>query len=226
MTKTIPATFLEKLVRWLDPKLERFREKKPEPVVEEPVYTPNTLEDFISVVRRTPASILSKTDKACLASAISFRERRVDSIMLPREKITFVHEHDFMGPLMLDKLYKSGFSHFPVLSTDGRQIVGIIHTEMLNSLEIKKSDRAANFTDKTVYYLRADYTLEQAMSTFLRTNSFFFIVINAAGQVVGLLTYRMLVTHLLGYEPQDDFASDSNLMAVMKRKPKTNDLSS
>ena len=149
---------------------------------------------------------------------MSFPERKVAEIMMPKSEITFVYEHDFLGPLMLDKLYQSGSSHFPVLSSDGHQVIGLIHTDQLNSLEIKNTDRATNYLDKKVYYLRADYSLEQAMAAFLRTNCFFFLVVDRNGQIVGLLTYQMLIAYILGYVPHDNFEEDTSIAAIMKRE--------
>ena len=210
--------FMKKLVKNLDPKLEKFRKSDNEENDDAlPTYSPKTLEAFLQIIKNTPFSVLSKEDRSVIASAISFRDRKVGSIMLPKNKITFVFEHDFLGPLMLDRLYKSGYSRFPVLSSDGRRVIGVIETKKLNSLEIRANDRASSYMNDKVYYLRDDYTLEQAFAAFLRTNSFFYIVINDQGQVVGLLTYKMLVTQLLGYEPKDDFEGDSNLAAVMRR---------
>lgn len=205
----------KKIVKWVDPKLEKFRE----PVEPEtpPPYVPQSLEDLIGVLQRAPQNILSGKQRALIAACMSFGDRKVSDIMMPRAEITFVYEHDFLGPLMLDKLYQSGSSHFPVLSSDGHQVIGLIHTDQLNSLEIKNTDRASNYVDKKVYYLRADYSLEQAMAAFLRTNCFFFLVIDKSGQLVGLLTYKMLVAYLLGYVPQDDFCDDTSIAAVTKR---------
>ena len=239
-------SLLQRFIAWLDPKLDRFRapenrigensiarnrtadqraaqgsvEKSHSPIP--PSYSPKTLKEFLAVVKRTPLSVLSAEDRATMASAISFRERRVSDIMLPRGKITFVHEHDFMGPLTLDRLYQSGQTHFPVLSKDGKQLIGVIHTSALNSLDVKSSaaDRASKYVDPTIYYLRDDYTLEQALATFLRTNSFFYMVINRSGHTVGLLSYETLTTHLLGYEPKDDFSDDTSISAVMNRPPR------
>lgn len=207
--------FLRKFVKWVDPKLEKYREPVPEPEPEP--YLPKTLEDFMWFLRKTPLEVLGKEERATIASAISFRERRVSGVMIPKEQVVFVHEHDFLGPLMLDKLYKSGQAHFPVLSADGRTVSGVIHTEALNSLEVKATERAANYVDKNVCFVREDYTLEQAMAAFVRTNSFFFVVINKTGAMVGLLTYQLLVENLLGYLPKDNFEEDRSITAVMKR---------
>ena len=56
------------------------------------------------------------------------------------------------------------------------------------------------------------------MEAFLRTNSFFFVVIDKTGAMVGLLTYKLLVEHLLGYLPDDGFNDDSSISAVIKRQ--------
>ncbi|MDO5480914.1 MAG: CBS domain-containing protein [Candidatus Saccharibacteria bacterium] len=182
-------------------------------------FTPKTLREFLELIKRTPLEVLSVEDRATLASALSFHDRTVGSIMLPKSKITFVGVEEFMGPLTLDRLYKSGQTHFPVTSEDKKQLVGIIHTSALNSLDIKsaENDRAEKYVDPTIYYLRDDYTLEQAMAAFLRTNSFIYIVIDKTGKIVGLLTYQMIVINLLGYKPVDKFDEDTSILAVMKR---------
>lgn len=210
------SKFMKKLTKWVDPVLEKYRE----PVIpeEQPPYVVKDLNDLIGVLKRAPKEVLSGKQRALIASSMSFSEREVSEIMMPRSEITFVYEHDFLGPLMLDKLYQSGSSHFPVLSSDGHQVIGLIHTDQLNSLEIKNTDRATKYLDKTVYYLRADYSLEQAMAAFLRTNCFFFLVIDKNGQIVGLLTYQMLINYLLGHVPYDDFEEDTSISAVMKRE--------
>jgi len=210
------SKFMKKLTKWVDPVLEKYRE----PVIpeEQPPYVVKDVNDLIGVLKRAPKEVLSGKQRALIASSMSFSERKVSEIMMPRSEITFVYEHDFLGPLMLDKLYQSGSSHFPVLSSDGHQVIGLIHTDQLNSLEIKNTDRATKYLDKTVYYLRADYSLEQAMAAFLRTNCFFFLVIDKNGQIVGLLTYQMLIDYLLGHVPHDDFEEDTSISAVMKRE--------
>jgi magnesium and cobalt transporter len=201
------------LAKVLGPKLDKYRTIEPE--VPE-IYLPETEEDLVWVLKKVPETVLSKEDRDKIMMAMSFSHKKVRDIMLPRGEITFVHVNDFMGPLTLDKLYKSGFSHFPVLDVKGG-IAGIIHTKMLNSLEIKDTDRAASFLDKNVYYMRDNYTLPEALAAFLRTGSYFFMVVNSDRQIVGLLTLKMLTTRLAGKIPDDGFSDDDDVMAVAKR---------
>ena len=186
--------FLRKFVKWLDPKLEKFRPTKPSRPT--PKYSPKTLEDFIGVLQRTPKSILSSRDRDRIAAIMSFDGRTVKELMVPKSKMIFVNEKEILGPLTLDKLYKSGFTNFPVV--DSREKVkGIIHTEALNALEVKKTDRAEKYLDKTVYYLHVNDSLKFAVEEIERTNSYYFLVLDEQGSLAGFFTIQILLDYLL-----------------------------
>lgn len=200
---------MKKLVNRIDPKLEKYR-----PAV--PAFTPKTKEELILLLKRTPESVLSKDERKTISSVMSFSEKPVSRVMLPREKMTFVHEHDFLGPLMLDKLYKSGFEHFPVVGASGR-ITGLIHTKELNSLKVQDNDRAVKYLDENIYYILSSHTLEMALAAFMRTNCYFFLVIDKSQDVVGLITYKMVLESMFGKQISDDFDADLDIKKVAER---------
>lgn len=185
---------MRKIVRWLDPKLEKFRPKKTP--IKPPKYTPDSLEDFIAVLQRTPKSILSSRDRDRIAAIMCFDDRTVSEIMIEKSKIIFVNHQEVLGPLILDKLYKSGFTNFPVVD-DHNKVLGIIHTEALNALEIKKTDRAEKYLDKTVNYLHASDSLSFAVKEIERTNSYYFLVLDSDEKLAGFFTIQMLLDYLL-----------------------------
>ena len=200
---------MKKIVTRLDPRLEKYRPQKE-------LYTPKTQKELVELLSRTPNSVLSTKERSIISAAMSFGNKPVESIMLPKSDMTFVHENDFLGPLMLDQLYKSGFEHFPVLGASGR-ITGLLHTKELNSLHIKETDRAIKYLDEDVYYIRSDHTLEMALAAFLRTNCHFFIVIDPAENHVGLITYAMVAEIMLGRSITDNFDHDLSISAVAHR---------
>lgn len=206
---------MDKILTWLAVRLKKYL--PPEPAPKPKPFTPKSQKELVAVLRRTPKDVLSDREREIIAAAMGFQSTKVAEVMLPRTEITFVRENEVLGPLVLDRLYKSGFAHFPVVNRQN-QIIGILHTEALTSLEIRETDQAQKFLDPHVYYVRTDYSLEQALAAFLRTNCYFFLVINADAQVVGLLTYEALVNFLLGENVSDEFDRDSELAAVAKRK--------
>lgn len=196
---------------------ENLTPRNPQHANSSELYTPKTINEFLDLLRRTPRTVLNNRERHVIATIMNFPDIKVSEIMLPGSAITYVKDDEVLGPLVLDRLYRSGFQHFPVINPDHR-IIGIIHTTALNSLEIKETSHAHEILDPKVYYLREDYTLNQALAAFLRTNCYFFLVIDRFERIVGMLTYQMLVDFLLGETPTDDFDRDSDRLAVAKRK--------
>lgn len=180
-------------------------------------YVPKTTAEFLSLMRRTPETVLSARERHVIATIMNFKNVKVSEIMQPAEDITYVNYEEVLGPLTLDRLYRAGYDHFPVVD-NRHKIIGLIHTTALNSLEIKETSKAGDLLDPKVYYVREDYTLNQALAAFLRTNCYFFLVIDRYEKIVGMLTYQMLVNYLLGETPEDDFYRDEDRLAVAKRK--------
>ena len=202
---------MKRFVKWVDPKLEKYRKKE-----EAKPYTPKDLEDLLGILKRTPKEVLNSRQRKVIANAMSFDVKKVKSIMLKKEDIVFVHDHDMLGPLMLDRLYHSGYSHFPVLDKT-KDVVGILHTDSFNSLQNKNTDRVEKYLDRNVYYINENYSLDQALAAFVRTNCYFFIVINKFEEITGLLMFEDLIYYLLGYMPDDSFSQDADKRMVAKR---------
>lgn len=184
---------MQMIVKFLDPKLEKYREKKPEV---KPKFAPKTLEEFVDVIRRTPKAVLSEEDRDRIAAVMSFDARKVKDLMVEKKDMVFVGDKDMLGPLMLDKLYKSGFTNFPVVDYRGK-VKGVIHTEALNALEIKKTDRAEKYIDKQVNYLHANDSLKFAVEEIERTNGYYFLVLDKEDKMVGFFTIQMLLDYLV-----------------------------
>ena len=186
---------MRKFVKWLDPRLDRFRAKKTPTKPQK--YTPKSLEEFIDVLRRTPKTILSDEDRSRIAAIMSFDSKKVRDLMIEKDKMVFVNHKEILGPLTLDKLYKSGFTNFPVVDNGGK-VKGIIHTEALNALEIKKTDRAEKYLDKEFYYLHMDDSLSFAVEESKRLGAHYFLVLDDKDSLAGFITTQMILDYLLG----------------------------
>lgn len=183
---------LRKFTKFIDPKLEKYRlPKSPTPK-----YVPKTLPEFIDVLKRTPKTILSSRDRNRIAAIMNFDNRTIKDLMEPKEKMVFVNEKEILGPLVLDKLYKSGFTNFPVVNSKDK-VLGVIHTEALNALEIKKTDRASKYLDPSVNYLHLNDSLQFAVEEIERTNSYYFLVLDESDSLAGFFTIQMLLDYLL-----------------------------
>lgn len=186
------------------------------------IFYPETPEDLVWLINKLPETVLTMEQKKTMGAAMSFDTKTVKEVMTPKDEVIIIHENDFMGPLTLSRLYKSGLTHFPVVGARG-EIVGLIHTKTLFSLSVKETDRASAFLDKNVYYMSENYSLKEALAAFVRTSCHFFIVVDDHGKVTGLMSFKKLISMLAGELPETDFDQDQDLMSVVKHAREINE---
>jgi CBS domain containing-hemolysin-like protein len=214
MEESFKDKLMKKVTAWLDPKLAKYRiPEKKQP------YVPKTEKEFIGVLKRTPEEILSNDQRNLIAGVMTFDQIPVSLIMTERKDMMFLSEADFLGPLLLDKMYKTGASHFPVLDKEG-QVCGIVHTDDIDPLTITEDQPVDQFIDKKVSFARGDYSLKMLLAAIIRTNSDYIIVVDRDAHVIGSVTLDMLMAMLFGRRVKDSFTSDDSPFSVARRTEK------
>lgn len=226
-----------KIVKSLDPRLEKYREKtvtKPqqnhnedraklmeqiEVAVENEHknFTPRNEKELVQVIRRTPREVLSVKNRNLISGAMSFEKRRAMLIMMPREDIVFLQDSDVLGPLNLDKLYKTGDKIFPVLNK-AKKVCGIIRPEKIDVLHISKNQPVSKLMSHDVVFARDDYTLEQLLAVFLRNHTDYVFIINKDEKLLGYAELDTLIAVLFNREIKDDFEDDASSISVSRRE--------
>jgi len=163
--------------------------------------------------------VLTPEQKKLIVNSLSFNDELVKTVMTPRDSINTVKRSEFLGPLTLDELHKTGHTKLPVISGDIDHIVGILHLEGLLALDVKRSTTAEKAMEPKVYYIHEGQTLQHSLTEFLSTRHYLLIVINESRETVGLITLTDVIEALLGHKIVDEFDSHDSLHAVSKRKP-------
>lgn len=142
--------------------------------------------------------ILTADERQLIDNSLNFDNRSLKSVMTLRADIKTVDRSEFLGPLVLDELHKTGHSHFPVINGDVDHIIGILNISSLLSLDNKKSTTAERVMEQKVYYIREDKSLKQALSVFLRTQHRLLIVVDEAKNTVGAVVLKDVIEALVG----------------------------
>ncbi len=166
--------------------------------------------------------VLTDDEKRLITHSLSFNSQRVDSVMTPRSMIDYIKKSEFMGPLTLNELHKTGHSKLLVIDGDIDHVVGILNLKSLLSLDVKKSTTAEKAMDPKVFYIRNDHTLQHALTAFLRTKHHLFVVINEYRETVGILALEDVIEALIGRKITDEFDAYDDLRAVAIRNPRDN----
>lgn len=181
----------------------------------------DSLEELQHIVDESE-DVLTTDEKKLIVNGLSFSKKLVRTVMTSHSGIKSIKKSEFLGPLTLDDLYKTGHSRLPVINNDINHIVGILHLQSLLALDVKRSTTAEKAMDPRVFYVHQDQTLQQALATFLRTHCHLLIVVNESRETVGLLSLKDILEELLGRKIVDEFDSHDDLRSVALRSQSNN----
>ena len=177
--------------------------------VVQPFYT---RDEFLQLLERD-AKVLSHPEKQAIRHALAYRTKYVRDIMTPCSRIVSVAKSETIGPVLLDRLHKSGHSTFPVIAKDVDHVVGIVDIHNLVPLN-PKFKRASDAMQPPVFYVHQDQPLDHLLQAFLRTRPHLFIVVNELKETTGVVTLEDLLQTIIGRKIVDDFNQYEDLRAV------------
>ncbi len=165
----------------------------------------------------TSDGVLSESEKKVIVHSLSFSNKVVGDVMTKVDDVITVKKTEFLGPLTLDELHRSGHSRLPVIGADTDSIVGILRLQNLLALDIKRSVTAEKAMDSHVMYVNKDQTLPHMLAAMLRTHQHLFIVINKDRTTAGLVTLNDVIEALIGHKIIDEFDDHESVRAVSER---------
>lgn len=161
--------------------------------------------------------VLSNDQRQRMLGSIDFKNKLVKKFMVPKSDMHTVSSKELLGPLVLDHLYKTGHSYFPVTKNDTDDIVGLLHIQDLFTLKSRQSPPVQEVMNSQVFYIRDDQSLDRAFALCLKRHRPMLMVVDKSSQVVGLITMTDIVRELIGHELVDQFDDYDNLRKVAKK---------
>lgn len=161
------------------------------------------------------ASDISTSEASMVHAVLLFRDKKIRDIMTPQRMVKTVSEHDALGPVFLDELYRTGHSRFPVTSEANKgQFVGTLY---IRDLTLHKHAKIVHdLMSKDVRYIHEEESIEHALQAFLKTRHHLFLVVNTFEEFVGVLSIEDVLEELIGTEIVDEFDRHDDLRAVAK----------
>lgn len=171
--------------------------------------------------------ILTHDERLLLLHAMQFEQKKVSEVMTPRSVIEAIDRAEVVGPVVLDRLHKTGHSRFPVIDKDLDHVAGLLYThDLIAQAKGGKKVTVDKVMDKKVYYINENQTLDSALAGFLRVKHHLFVVVNEFEETTGIITLEDTIEALIGRKIVDEFDQHSDLRAVAKRLAKKRHTSS
>lgn len=172
-------------------------------------------EDLLALLERQkgqPDSRFSSEELSLVSHALTYGEKIVHDVMIPRKVVRMIKADEPIGPIMMGELHDSGHSRFPVFDGAQENIVGTLFLRDL--LNARKGGLVRKIMDDKVFYVHEDYTLEQALHAFLKTKRHMFIVVNNFEEFVGIITIEDILEQVIGHKIVDEFDRYEDMRAV------------
>jgi CBS domain containing-hemolysin-like protein len=175
------------------------------------------LVDLIKDQRQLTDSRIPHAELDLVLHALSFGDKTVSDAMVPRGEVKTVNDSDVIGPILMDELYESKHSRFPVVETESRAIVGTLYLRDLVAARHGGTLRAV--MDTRINYVHEDQSLYQVLHAFLTTKQHLFYVINSAEECIGVITIDDVLEQVIGHKIEDGFDSYDDRRAVATFMP-------
>ncbi|MGB4759563.1 MAG: CBS domain-containing protein [Candidatus Saccharimonadales bacterium] len=176
------------------------------------LYEKEDLVELLEQQKHQADSKISAGEIAMLQHALTFGDKRVRDVLVPRRAVRLVSGDETIGPLLMDELHKSGYSRFPVYGEKQESIVGTLY--MRDMLHAKQGGKVASVARSDVFYVNEEFTLYQALQAFLKTKHHLFVVVNSFEEFVGIITIEDILEQVIGRQIVDEFDQYDNMREV------------
>lgn len=212
------APVFAKLAGWVHPLVGRLKEviRRNRPVrVHTGLYD---RQDFVELIEKQQVQADNRIEKSELdvaKHALTYGDKKVGDVMIPRRIVTMVSVSDSIGPVLMDELHKSGHSRFPVYDGKPENIVGTLFLRELSGG--REHGPVRDHMHKSVYYVHEDQSLHDAFQAILKTHHQLFVVVNSFEEYVGIITMEDVLETMIGKLIVDEFDRYDDLRAVAAR---------
>jgi CBS domain containing-hemolysin-like protein len=179
------------------------------------LYEKSDLLTLLERQKKQPDNRIEPNDMELLLHVLTFGERCVRDIVVPRRVVKQVAADDTIGPILMDELHVSGHSSYPVYDGNNPEnIVGIVHVRDI--IDAKHGEPVRDIMRHQLTYVHEDFTLHQALQAFLKTRQHLALVVDAFEEYMGIITVEDVLEQIIGKPITDEFDQYENLRAVAK----------
>lgn len=140
---------------------------------------------------------IEKTESELIKSAISFDDKTVDEILIPRVDMIAVDRNISMDDLR-DVFLNSGFSRIPVYVDSIDSIIGVVYAKDFYNRYFESTDFDTTDVMRPVKFIPETTTLAKALAEIQKSIVHMLIVVDSYGGTIGLVSLEDLLEELVG----------------------------
>lgn len=165
-----------------------------------------------------PNNRIEKTELEIAFHALTFGDRLVRDIMIPRRAVKMVSTDEEIGPVLMSELHESGFSRFPVYEGKKDNVVGTLYLRDL--VGAKSGGKISKVMHDDLAFVHEEQSLADALQAILKTHRQQYVVVNQFEEYVGVITMEDVLEQIVGKPIIDEFDRYDDVRAVAARAAK------
>ena len=166
------------------------------------IYSKKELQKIIEEHEDAPESALDEDEERIIKGALTFSDKSVESVMTPRAVVEFFSETDMIETALLKRVRDSGLSRFPVLN-DQQEVVAILYSAQLIG-SATTGAKVGEIAIRDVQFVSLDAHLDTALKMFLKSHKHLYVVKDAKGRFVGVITLEDVLEEIIRTEIIDE----------------------
>lgn len=176
---------LDRIIRKYDYYFTKISKKVFSHDDDEKIYKPYDDKEFKKLIASLHSSdnLVNKKVLGRIERLYNLEYTDVEELMTPMDKVKVVQQDDYLGPILLDELHKTGLAIFPV-AEEGR-IIGSVRLSDL--AEHSERSKIMDFTKKEVNYINKDDNLQSLVEVFIEYKSEQFLVVDNSENIKGVI---------------------------------------
>ena len=207
---SLPMFLMQRLFSWAITVLNQIGlwvlrlMRVPPPAEGNRLHTPDELELIIS--DSVVGGLIEAEEEVLMQNIFTFAELNVGQIMTPRPKVDAVPVDISLSDL-LEKMFTSVHTRFPVYENDLDHIIGIVHLKDLVHQHLDDAPFDLRNLIHKVPFVPEGLAADKLLTTFKKRRIHMAIVIDEYGGTAGIVTLEDLLEEVVG-EVRDEFDVD------------------
>lgn len=155
------------------------------------------------------SEVTEKKDKEILEGILTFGEKQVSDIMIPRVDVTAIEWHASWDEVIAT-IVDSGYSRIPVFDTTRDMIRGILYSkDLLPYLEADRDTTRWQTLVRNAYFVPESRMLDDLLEDFRKRKIHIAIVVDEYGGTQGIVTLEDVLEEIVG-EIDDEYDTAQN----------------
>jgi CBS domain containing-hemolysin-like protein len=169
--------------------------------------------ELVEQLQEQEDSRFSPDELVLMKRVLELGHKTVGQVMTSLGTAKPVHAGDTIGPVLIDELHRADSTYVPVVEENGSsQVIGLLSVPKLG---LHSSGRVQDHMETSIYYVHQDDSLTEALQAFETIGCPACLVVDQAGETVGLVSLKSVLAQLLGTAEPDaiDLYTDREAVA-------------